>query len=139
MRGSVFLRRTSFAAIPIPIKSSELKRSSAFCCEIPISFVLTGRSDQVNRIVNAHHTFTQHCSVNSQASLVAQRYCLQNHGRRRGSLRVQPNHHAALVFLYQLQGDFIPDLQLAPNQLVFVVWLFVVPAHIKVSTKSPCI
>src|ERR1700733_1276194 len=41
-RGSVFARRTSFAAIPIPIKSSELKSSSASCCVRPIFFAGSG-------------------------------------------------------------------------------------------------
>src|ERR1700721_1029121 len=35
-RGSVFFWRTSFAAIPIPIRSSELKSSSASSCVILI-------------------------------------------------------------------------------------------------------
>src|ERR1017187_2992176 len=36
-RGSVFLRRTSIAAMPMPIRSSERNRSSASCCESPIA------------------------------------------------------------------------------------------------------
>src|SRR3981189_3269115 len=43
-RGSVFLRRTSIAAMPMPIRSSERNRSSASCCVSPIaieSFILS--------------------------------------------------------------------------------------------------
>src|SRR5579864_9232517 len=36
-RGSVFLRRTSIAAMPMPTRSSERNRSSASCCVSPIA------------------------------------------------------------------------------------------------------
>src|ERR1700683_115656 len=123
--------------MPIPIKSSELKRSSASCCEIPFVLRPYRQSDQINRIINAYNTFAQHRAVNSQAPLMAERHVLQNRRRRRSGIGVEIEHHAALVFLYHLQRDFVAYLQLAPNQLVFVIWLVIIPAYIKVSTKSP--
>src|SRR5580658_4220369 len=86
--------------------------------------------------MNAYHAFAKHRAVNSQAPLVAERHVLQNRWRWRSGVRIQIEHHAALVLLDHLQRDFVADLQLTSNQLIFVIWLVIIPAHIKVSTKS---
>src|ERR1700681_423159 len=136
MRGSVFLRRTSLAAMPMPIKSSELKSSSASCCVSPISFRFPIVAlNQVNRVVGAHNSFAEHCGIPPGATSVAACNCFKHHGRSRRSFRVEIDHHAAPVLLHHPHHHFLADLQFAANQFIFHEWPVVFPTRIKICTE----
>src|ERR1700722_20984694 len=93
-RGSVFFRRTWFAAMPIPIKSSELKRSSASCFEIPILFcaalVSAGKPDLLLHGLRAGR------SAGGAGKL--QRPAPRHHGNRRRFLIIQKQALQILLF-----------------------------------------
>src|SRR5579863_161150 len=96
MRGSFFLRRTSLAAIPTASRSSELKKSRASCCVMPISlnsFYLRSLK-RINRIALADDSFAQHRAINAKAVAVLFRDQFANFGRSDRGRGVQSDDSA---------------------------------------------
>src|SRR5579864_3599944 len=139
IRGSVFLRRTSFAAMPMPIRSSELKRSSASCGVRLIASSLTQsrefRLNQEDRVTRTYDSLAQHRAIHAGAAAVFARDMLEDLGRGLGGFRIEPNHHAPRILLHHLQRHFGSDQQFSPDELVFEGELRILPFNVKILPK----
>src|SRR3984957_16839435 len=137
-RGSVFARRTSFAAMPMPIRSSELKSSSASCCVMPMRRIISRLiSNQVYRIVGPNNAFAQHGGIDPGAPVVLAGDFLQNHRRALRRFRIECDDHAAAILLPHLNRHVLANMQRAAPHLGFLKRLVTFPAHIKIRAKAP--
>src|SRR5271155_4912259 len=122
--------------MPMPIRSSELKSSSASCCVMPIRRSISRLiSNQVYRIVGSHDAFAQHRGIDAGAPVVLTRDFLQNDRRTLGRFGIERDDHAAAIFFHRVNGHLLANPQRPAHQLVFVKRFIALPAHIEVRAK----
>src|SRR5277367_2795036 len=119
--------------MPMPIRSSELKSSSASCCVMPISgFVSQLASNQVYRIVGPNDAFTQHRGIDPGAPAVVARDFLEYHRRALRGFRIERDDHATPILFHHLNRHFLADPQRPADELVLVKRFVTLPAHVEI-------